>query len=80
MSKILTYSFKSTDLTETGNQLKEIFLEKMKKEGHITEEQESMMNQYCFVLCEKSYFGKLWNKLWSNDEKDVKIIIVKIME
>ena len=68
-------------LTENGNQLKEIFLEKMVKENKITQEAADDMNKYCFVIAEKSLFGKIWNKfLWKDNDDEMRIVVVKILE
>jgi len=76
------YTMSARALTENGNQLKEVFLEKMVNEKIITEEQQNKMNEYCFVVAEKGFFGKLWNRIyWNTDEQDdMKIIVVKIIK
>lgn len=67
------------DLTVSGNQIKEVFLENMKKEGHLTQKQCDKMNEYCVIYAEKSYFGKFWDKItWKNND-DLKIIVVKLV-
>jgi len=79
MKKITTFSFTIATLTEQSNDLKEIFLEAMQKEGHISKEQVDEMNKYCFVIAEKSFFGKIWDRLWKNDPDAAKIIVVKVL-
>ena len=80
MATIKGFTMTPTSITETGNQMKEIFLQKMKEEGHLTEEQETTMNKYCFVVAEKSFFGKIWDKiLWKEDKEAVNIIVVKVL-
>lgn len=74
------YTMTASTLTETGNNLKEIFLDKMLKEEHITEEQKDKMNKYCFVISEKSFFGKIWDKIYWKDNDEMKILVVKIVE
>ncbi len=76
------YTMSARGLTENGNQLKEIFLEKMVKEGQITDEQKDKMNEYCIVIAEKSFFGKLWDKVyWKGGDADtMSIIVVKVIE
>jgi len=75
------YMMTSTSLTEEGNNFKEVFLEKMQKQGIISEEQHDEMNKYCFVIAEKTFFGKIWDKiLWKDDSDAVNIIVVKIIE
>lgn len=67
-------------ITEESNKMKEIFLQKMQEEGHITKEQLDEMNKYCFVIAEKSFFAKIWDKiLWKDDPEAVKIIVVKVL-
>ena len=76
------YTMSARALTENGNQLKEIFLEKMVKEEQITSEQKDKMNEYCIVIAEKSFFGKLWDKIyWKGDDADsMSITVVKIIK
>jgi len=57
------YTMSARALTENGNHLKEIFLEKMVQEKKITNDQKIEMNDYCFVIAEKSFFGKIWDKI-----------------
>jgi len=38
------------------------------------------MNDYCFVIAEKSFFGKLWNRIYWKDNDDMSIIIVKLIK
>ncbi len=74
------YTMSARALTENGNQLKEIFLEKMVNEKKITNEQRIEMNDYCFVIAEKSFFGKIWDKIYWKDSDDMNIIVVKIVK
>ena len=71
------YTMSARALTENGNLLKEIFLEKMLKEGQITSEQKDKMNEYCVVIAEKTFFGKLWDRVYrKGDTADSMIITV----
>lgn len=75
------YTMGARALTESGNQFKEVFLEKMVKEGQITEEKKNEMNNYVVVVTERGFFGQLWDKILFKDPKDVemKISVVKII-
>jgi hypothetical protein len=80
MSGHTAYTMGPTGLTVLGNQFKEILLDKMVSEGHINETQQEEMNKYCFVVSEKGFFGRLWDKLYDNTEGDKKIItVVKVI-
>ncbi len=80
MSVIKGWTMTPKSITEEGNKMKEIFLQKMQEEGHITKEQVDEMNKYCFVVAEKTFFGKIWDKLlWKDDPDAVKIIVVKVL-
>jgi len=74
---MIMYSMSTTQFTETSNQVKEAFLEAMVKEEIITKEQSDEMNQYCMVVSEKGYFGKIWDKIFLN--KQARITVVKII-
>ena len=78
------YTMTATGLTEHGNQLKELFLNKMIQEKVITIKQKEKMNDYCFVIAEKSLFGKIWDKIyWKKSDdtnSEMRIFIVKIIE
>lgn len=76
------YTMSATALTENGNKLKEVFLDKMVKEKQITVEQKDNMNDYCFVIAEKTMFGRIWDKFYwkDTDNDDMSIIIVKIIK
>lgn len=81
MTVIKGWTMTPKSLTEEGNKMKEVFLESMKSEGHITQEQLDTMNRYTLIIAEKSYFGKVWDKLlWKDDPESVKIIVVKILD
>lgn len=73
------HTFTDSDLTTTGNQLKEVFLEKMVKENEITQELADKLNNYCFVIAEKGLFGKIWDKIFFKENKESKIVVVKII-
>ena len=69
------YTMTTNNLTESGNQFKEIFLKNMVKEEKITQEQSDEMNQYCFIIAEKTMLGKFWDKiLWKNDDDKANIV------
>jgi hypothetical protein len=70
------------DLTEFSNQAKEVFLDTMVSEKILTDEQIAVMNKYCIVVAEKTFFGKLWEKLiWSDvDSTKAKIMVVKLID
>ena len=75
------YTMSVRDLTENGNQIKEAFLEKMVKEEQITNKQKDKMNDYCIVMAEKTFFGKLWDKVyWKGDDDKISIIVVKVIK
>ena len=73
------YTMSASSLTILANQQKELFLEMMLKEEQITQDQLDNMNDYCFVITEKSYFGRIWNKIFFKDNDDMKISVVKII-
>jgi hypothetical protein len=77
--KMKTISYTTNSFTQQSNELRELFLGAMLMDGHITQEQYDDMIKYCFVICEKGFFGKLWNKLWDKSD-DINIMIVKILE
>ena len=79
MSQITKFTFTIASLTEQSNDLKEIFLAAMQKEGLVSKEQVDEMNKYCFVIAEKSFFGKIWDRLWKNDAEAVYAIVVKVL-
>lgn len=80
MAVIKGWTMTPKSLTEEGNKFKEIFLDKMLKEGHISQQQVDVMNEYSIVIAEKSFFGKFWDKiLWKNDENAVNIVVVKVI-
>jgi len=57
--------FTEKDLQEHANIVKGVLLEKMKKDGHITEEQyHDLVRRYGIVVCEKR---SLWT--WLKGEK-----------
>jgi hypothetical protein len=67
-------------LTENANNQKELFLDKMLKEEIITVEQKDKMNKYCFVIAEKSIFGRIWDRIYWKKDDEMKMIVVKIIE
>jgi hypothetical protein len=80
MAAIKGFMMTPKSLTEEGNSMKEIFLQKMLDEKCINQEQYDNMNKYCIVIAEKSFFGRIWDKLlWSKDPNSINIIIVKIL-
>lgn len=74
------YTLTATGLTENANNQKELFLIKMVQEKIITEELKDKMNKYCFVVAEKSFFGKIWDKIYWKKDAEMRIIVVKIIE
>ncbi len=75
-----SYRFDLEDLTETANQVKEIFLSKMLKEKIITQQQHDDMMCHSIVMCKKSMLGSIWNRFWKKDEKLINIFVVKVLE
>ena len=73
------YTMSAAALTGHGNQIKELFLDKMVKEGKLTKEQEDELNNYCIVIAEKGFLGSLWDKLWKKDEEGMVISVVKVI-
>lgn len=74
------FTMTSETLTKTGNQQKELFLRTMVEEKIITQEAADKMNQYCFVIADKGFFGNLWNKLWEKKDDQTLIVVVKMIE
>lgn len=75
------YTMSARTLTENGNQIKEVFLERMVSEGQITSEQKDKMNDYCIIIAEKNFFGKLWDKVyWKGDDDSMAITVVKVIK
>lgn len=67
-------------LTEMSNQVKETYLSGLVKEGIITKEQQEKANNYCIVVAEKNFFGKLWNKIIFKEPNAFSIVVTKIIE
>jgi len=81
MSTISSWVTTTQSFTEEGNKMKEIFLATMVKEKIISQEDFDEMNKYCFVVAEKNFFGRIWNKLlFKNDSETPRIIVVKILD
>lgn len=80
MGVVASWVMTPKSITEEGNKMKEIFLSAMEREGIITNEQVNKMNEYCFVIAEKGFFGNLWDKRWKKDSTAVKIIVVKVLD
>ena len=75
------YTMSARALTEQNNQAKEVFVETMLKNGVITDEMAEELSQYCLVIAEKSYFGKLWNKVFFKGDYDgMTITVVKVLK
>jgi len=75
------YTMSAQALTEQNNQAKEVFVETMLKNGVINEDMAETLSQYSIVVAEKSYFGKLWNKVFFKGDYDgMTIVIVKVMK
>lgn len=73
------YTMTATDLTINANLCKEAFLEKILQEKLITEEQRDKLNDYCITVVEKSYFGNIFDKVFNLDNKDMRIVVVKVI-
>lgn len=76
MSNIFTMTREG--LTETGNQFKEVFLEKMHQEGIIDDNQFKQMLGYSIILSKKKYLGGIWDKLFNKDYD--RIVVVKVID
>lgn len=74
------HSMSTSDLTQSANQFKEVFLESMVKEGAISQEKANEMNKYCIVLVKKKFFGKIWDKMWNKDTDTTRVVVVKVIE
>lgn len=74
------YTMTSDKLDEYANQVKEIFLEKLKVEGLIDEDKLQELNHYCIHNVEKSQLGQFWNKILFNNDNEMKITVVKVIK
>ncbi len=74
------YTFTNEDLTATGNQMKEIFLDRMVSENLITEEVKNNMNNYCIVVSSKGYFATIWDKIIHSNNEGPMISIIKMLK
>lgn len=73
------YTLTDKELTQTGNQMKERFLQKMFYENIISKEQKDEMNNYSIVVTSKSVLGRFWDKLFSKKDESL-IFIVKVID
>lgn len=78
MATIETYSYTREDLTQTINNGIHSFLEDMVKENIINGETLDKLSRYSVVVTKKGIFGKIADKLFSNDE--TKMITIKILK
>lgn len=75
------YIMSDESLTQSSNQVKEIFLNKMLEEKNITKEQFDVMCKYSIVIAKKSILGRWWDKLWKKgEEKESVIFVAKILD
>jgi membrane peptidoglycan carboxypeptidase len=78
MAKYWTLTTKT--FTEEANHIKEVYLQRMKDENIITQDQFDEMNKHCIVIADKSFFGAFWDKiLWKNSQTEANIIVVKVL-
>jgi len=74
------YKMSAQALTENYNQSKELYIDALLKENIIDDEMANKMNQYCMVISEKKFFGKIWAKIfWKNHNEDMNISVIKII-
>jgi hypothetical protein len=58
----------------------EIYLEALTKEKVLTEEQQTELSNYKFVVHQKGFFGKLFTKLKGQKDNDFYYSIVKVLD
>jgi hypothetical protein len=66
-------------LTQMMNEGKEMFIANMVKEGIIDQATADQMNKHAIVVSNKKFWGKVYSKLFSDDESTVLITVVKII-
>ena len=75
------YTYTLTDLSIELNLAREQFIGTILEEGIITGEIADKIGNYCFVVVEKGFFGKVFDKLlWRNDTSKTIRVIVKMLE
>lgn len=68
------------DLTKTGNQIIDCFLNAMEKEGLIDNKKHCTLKGYSIVIVNKSVLGTWWDRLWRKGSNNPRIMIVKVIE
>jgi len=63
------YNYTPETLTELANQIKEVFIGSLHNEGLIKNPDEIAAN-YAIVITERNSLGKMWSKLWHNEDPD----------
>ena len=75
---ISTYSMTGEQLTELSNQIRELFIDAMLRQGIIDEQQAHNMQQYVFMVVKRGFLGKFWDKLWNPNGNESRIIVLKV--
>ena len=74
------YTFMPHELTAMANRTKEIFIDRMVKEGIIDEETADEMLIHSLVIMEKNMLGRVWDGLWDKGNNDaMKILVTKVL-
>ena len=68
MGTKVAHLYDNEDLTIASNQVVDIFINTMHKEGIIDEDKVKEMSRYRVVLHKKGFFGKLFNKLFDKEK------------
>ena len=73
------YTFTQEELTQQLNKGKEVYLDALRKEGIITQDQLNDMASYSIVLANKTVLGSLWDKFFTK-KGTTRFFIAKILD
>lgn len=77
--KMEIYSMDATDFTQHANQVKEILLDALERDGLLKESAANIAVTYAVVVSKPGWLGSLWKRLTNNkdDKQNLRYDVVK---
>ena len=76
---LTTYNFTEADVQSLANQVKEVLLLSLEREGALNKSAQELLENYAIVVSKKGWLGQYLDRILGGNPNDMRLTLVRVI-